>query len=466
MLIAVALTGPAPASAQDSSKEPAAPSFAPVAKTTKRAVTGGGDRVVIALRRTGPPGRPRPVAPRLVLQGEHHAAVEVIAGRAVSYQRGTGGQHEIAIELGHGLEPDHWTGALIFRVAGADPVTAGIDLDMRSGPELPLVVLAASVVAGAVLTWLLAQRPKARFARNAEQLRVVIAQRPETERAVLEPLWKDTWDTRGSNFDKARAQLDAITEGAEALREARDVQNRALSVHGAMGLTPWVQRLTGATRNVVTAVQSYAADYGDIRRRQATAADQLDEAVKAQTRLEALRPRAGAGAGQQHEFEAFEAAAERLKNELTHVSPDPEQNAPELGPLLTDVEGAFDALDESAGGLPEPPARPRSAGLRDVAAVAANALGWPVASGAAPVPSGAAGFDVAALIGGRLWPLAATALAAILLIVGFNTTYLGNATFGAEPSDWVALVVWGLAAWAARQALTGLGPPAESKRGE
>jgi hypothetical protein len=86
----------------------------------------------------------------------------------------------------------------------------------------------------------------------------------------------------------------------------------------------------------------------------------------------------------------------------------------------------------------------------------ANVFGWPEPP-EEPVAADVR-FQLAAKLGSFLGPVASAIVALVVLLIGFKTTYLDNATFGASPSDWVAMGIWGLAAYGARRTLTGLGP--------
>ena len=76
---------------------------------------------------------------------------------------------------------------------------------------------------------------------------------------------------------------------------------------------------------------------------------------------------------------------------------------------------------------------------------------------AATLGSAKTSADVTATLTSWLGTIASIAVMLFVLVAGFTTTYLGNATFGAAASDWVTLFLWGLAAYGGRKTITGLG---------
>jgi len=462
---------------------PKLPSLAPVVDKASREVTNcstacwlrnglttSNQSLAVALRHIGPPGNAAPVAARLVLQGAHHGEIRVFRGKSVTVDAAGGAETEdtISVELINALPPDHYTGALLMDVStGADQVVQPVDIQVRAGPFWPLMLLIGAVVAGGLITWLLSMRPKVQFRNSADRLRARIDNLPESERSILLPLWNETWRLRTSAFATAQTQLAALEAGADALRECRNVQDDAMRLPGALSLTPWLQRIGTATEKVVDAVRSYQAVYGKELARVTGSIDEFKDARQAKATTDALERRARPAHASGPPYAAFRNAVEAVRKALEGASPDPAQPAPDLGPLLRSLRNAFEKLEEAHGqALPDAlPGAPVAAGVGAGVGVVTTILGWPAPVAVAGARDRPTRFDfttgVAALIG----PLASVAVAVVLLAVGFKTTYVDNATFGATLADWLTLVFWGLAAWGARQALTGLGKPAAASTG-
>jgi len=463
----------APAAAE----EPATPTFSPIVEKpafqfTKcavwcwaRDVVGPTtSSVVVALRRVPTAEEIEPSDSRLALQSNHDDDVRTLPG-VFEKRASAATQDSITVDpkLSE-LPPGHYSGSLIFDVSsGANPVAVPVGLDVRLGPELPLFVLIASVFAGALLGLLLDQRPKAKFKKSADALRERIASLPAEEQEILFPLWTTVWDERGDK--SAAAKLAALEKGADALVRCRDVQDDALQLPEAVALPQWIRRIGVAVQGVIQAVRSFAASYDDKLADVARTADEFKAAAAVEEELAEKEVRARAASQQRNEHLRFTTAVKQARAALKGVSTQPSQPVPDLDGPLQAVRDAFTALEAAHGSpldaVPETGGA-RAAGLGEVEGLMLSLLGRPVrgevAEGAEAARAGSArAFDAGAWFGGKLGPLAATAVAVVLLAVGFKVTYLDNMTFGATLTDWLTLVFWGLAAWGARRTLTGLG---------
>jgi hypothetical protein len=479
MLIA---TVPAPASAD----EPAKPTFAPIVEKpafqfTKcalwcwaaRDVVGPStSSVVVVLRRVPTAEEIEPADERLALQSGQDDDVRTLPG-TFEKRASAATQDRVTVDPKlSALPPGHYSGSLVFDVSsGADPVAVPVELDVRLGPELPLVVLIGSVFLGALMGWGLSQQPKVKFKKSAEALRDRIAGVPDREKRVLLPLWQNIWDGRGDA--DVRDKLPSLEQGATALASCRNAEDSALTSPYASDLTPWIQRIADAVDGVFQAVRSLESDYDKPLGLVTGAADEFKEAADA---LGTLRDREALAlpAASAPEYPAFAKAAGDVRKALADVSPDPTEDAPSLRPLMAELEVKFKALEASHGSALEEAldqGGPVSSGTGVATALATvrGLVAWPAAAVSAPSVmrsqrGPAAEFDVAAWFGAVLAPVAALVVAIVLLAVGFKVTYLDDATFGATFTDWVALFIWGVAAWGARATLTGLAPSGEAKK--
>ena len=466
--------------------EAALPSLKPVVATTSRKLTncsgacpfrdwvaGSNQDLTVALTGTTPRGVVVPLKPRLVLQPENGGTVVVLSGLSVATAAASkpGEVTEVTVHLDNELSADHYTGALLVNVSsGADPVSAPVDLQVRKGPLWPVLVLLAAVALGAGINLLFGAQPKVRFKRSVQRFRTRLSGLPEAERSVLQELLDDTWRMRGSDFKTAQAHLKALIAGADALQACRNVQDEALrqamQQSHPQQLTPWVQRIGSATAAVVEAVRSYKASYDDdlglVRHTRA----EFEVALKAKDQIDDLERRAHPGSRQVDPYKTFREAVATFREALSKVSPQATQPAPDLSPLVAEVEKAFKGLEEAHGEeLREAaPGEPVAAGVGERVVAGAVALGWPVPAGAVDdtTTRRALLFDATTEVAKWLGPLAALMAALVLLAAGFKTTYLDKATFGAAAGDWLALVLWGLAAYGTHQVLTGLGKSTSS----
>lgn len=423
---------------------------------------GSDESLDVAVRSTGPSEKAKPTSPRLVLQRQVNGSIDVLQGEAVTFEAAESAEEQdhFAIDLGELDGPSEYTGALLFGLSnGADPISIPVTLKIREGPLWPLIALIGAVILGAVIRWLLDLRGATRFHEEAQDLKKRIEALPAVERTILEPLWNQMWAGRDSDLTTAQTRLKALVAGADALQETRDAQDEALRSPQAMKLTAWVQRIGSATSQLVMAVGSFAPSYDEKVGAVTAAEREFAAAAAAKAELDELTARALPASGAGTPYTDFQNAAGQLEDAIAGVSPDASQAAPDLEPLLEKMRQTFAVL-ESAHGSPLEgiSAGAVAAGRRGVVASLVSALGWPAAAAGAAVSGSLSGFDIRAVIGKWFGDLAAIGVMLVLLVIGFKVTYLDNATFGANLTDWLALGVWGLAAYGARQTLTGLGP--------
>jgi hypothetical protein len=421
-------------------------------------IDGSNEDVVVWIRPKPRGSNVNVTRARLALQGDHRGTRKVLTAVAIAGDPG-----RVTVAVGGKLHPDHYRGAVLVDPSGAaDEVVIPVSLNVRTGPEIALLFLLGSVLAGLGMGKAFGLAPKREFTMQAETLRRRIIALPTTERAILTPLFENTWKLRGDHLDTADKQLAALEAAVPALRRTRELQDSALANPARLTFVPWLQRVAGATSGVVEAVRGYDAPFDKVVAAVETAVDGLTEAAEASAEVDAFKARADAVTGRPAEMDAFHQAADAFRSAVNGVSPDPSQKAPQLRPLLDAVGAAFKALEQAAGApLPPPPAvagAPIPSGLGEPLAVAETALGWP--TDAIVKRDSGWRFDVLSHVARLALPFASLAAAIVLLAVGFKVTYLDNPTFGATTADYLALIIWGLAAWGARQTLTGLGPPA------
>jgi hypothetical protein len=195
-LVFVALIALLPNPAQ--AAEPAKPTFAAIVEKPSyqltrcalscaaRDIVGPSiSSLVVGLRRAPSSAGITPRKPRLVLQSGQDDDVRVW-NAAFS----DGPDPRLTVGGVDGTPPGRYSGSLIADVTRDGAAFAiPIGLDVRYGPEGPLTVLILSVLAGALLGWVLDQRPKVQFKRSADELRARIVGLPAGEREILLPLW-------------------------------------------------------------------------------------------------------------------------------------------------------------------------------------------------------------------------------------------------------------------------------------
>jgi hypothetical protein len=415
-------------------------------------VAGAPEDLVVAFHQQAEGGAVTVADPQLILQRDHGASVERLSGTTAQTPE------RALVDVSGLAHPDHYAGTLTVQPSGsADPIAVPVTVDVREGPELALMALVVAVVAGWGLSRLLGIRPKVAFRSSALGLRDRIADMPASERAVLTPLWEDTWRLRTSGDGTARAHIDSLSKGTDALRRARDLQDTALREHDALYLVPWVQRMGNATNDVIEAVRSYAESFDAALATVQSTTEQLGAAEQARRTVEDLEARAEPASGVGAPYDEFQAAAKAVTDALAGVSPEPSLDPPGLDPLLAVLRERFATLETAHGGLRAPQAAQGlgPAGIGAVAAQGITALGWPVAGTARDGRGVRLGIETG--LAQLLLTVAGLAALIVLLAVGFKTTYLDNPTFGAALIDYLKLAFWGVAAYGSQTALTGLG---------
>ena len=173
------------------------------------------------------------------LRGEHTGVlldeadlvlVSPKAGTAEDRPSNDGGLEELQLKVDRGtLRPDRYSGAVYLGFAGEDTRRAvPVDLAVRQGPLVPLVVLASSVVAGWFLSWLFVrgrQTVKAAAALLAAQRAMVELHNDDAN--VLRPHWQEADKlVDAGKFDEAIAAAERIGPRATALQVAREYETQ------------------------------------------------------------------------------------------------------------------------------------------------------------------------------------------------------------------------------------------------
>ena len=340
-----------------------------------------------------------------------------------------------------------------------------VDVQVRDGPFWPLIVLLAAVALGAILSWIFDKlMPKANFDKAAAAFLQKVKNLPASERTVLLDRWPQVLSEQNTDLATARNHLTALSLGIDALQQCRDAQDEALRTVGFATLVGWVQRIGSATSGVISAIEGFQAPYDTQIAVVKQSKREFDNAVKVQETIQSLELRARAAQGAGYSYQNFSAAARQVRDALKGVSPDPQQQAPDLAPLIKAAQESFASLEKAHGSpLPEPRGRAVAAGV-GAAGVLASLLGWPAVAISVNVQQASGHGSIAVTAARWLGPVASVVAAVTLLAIGFKTAYLDNATFGTTVSDWLGLVIWGLAAYGSRKALTGLGATATPEK--
>lgn len=426
-------------------------------------------KLVVVLRQTGPRSpKPVPLGTYLSLQGDQHIEPRTFSGKsAVSFRAGPGsGPDTITVVLNEALPADHYTGALVFEVSsGADSVSVPVDVQIRDGPFWPLIVLLAAVALGAVLSWVFDKLlPKANFDKEAATFLQKVKSLPASERKVFLDRWPQVLSERDTDLPTARNHLTALARGIDALSQCRDAQDEAFRTTAFAGLIGWVQRIGSATKGVISAIEGFQAPYDAQIALVEQSKREFGNAREVQETIQSLERRARAARGAGDPYQQFLASAQPVHDALKGVSPDPQQQAPDLAPLIKAAQDSFASLEQAHGSpLPEPGGRAVAAGV-GAAGVLASLLGWPAPTISVTLQQARAPSGVAVNAARWLGPVASVVVAVTVLAIGFKTAYLNNATFGATVSDWLSLIIWGLAAYGSRKALTGLGATAAPEK--
>ena len=464
--------------------EPKKGGFAPVAEKTSGQLTTCGDScglrdalfssdesLSIAVRKTGPQESFQPTGSKLVLQRQQDGDLEVVSGDAVQFvpTKKASEQEHFEIDLSDVEDPGEYTGALLFALTNTgESASVPVTLKVREGPLCPLLLLILAVFIGFCIRLALDQLPVSKFRDEATKLRTQIAALPAGERKILEPLWVQLWEERKDRLNTAEEHLKALQAGAEALKQARDAGDKAMRSPQAVKVAPWAQRIGSATSRLTMAIRSFEPPFEDNVALITKTQEEFEQAAAAKVELDDLKARASIALNAGPAYTEFKEAADVLQNALEKVSPDASQEAPNLEPLLNRLKEAFDELEKAHGARLElASAGGQAAGLAEVAPAVRAVLGWPQGPETVGMPEGKfSTFDLRAALGGYLSGAASIGVMLVLLAIGFKLTYLDNATFGTNLTDWLALVFWGLAAYGARQTLTGLGPsPAPTTAG-
>jgi hypothetical protein len=460
--------------AKSSAAAPAAPpTVAPVLDTTTRKLTncsrrscffrnwlvGKNQKLTVVLRDTANSAGPvQLTGGQLVLEGENTGGNRIIpAGSAANGQQATPtAPAVVTIDLDNDLHPDHYHGALLVQVDGADPVAANVDVQVRAEPGLPIAVLILTVIIGLALSLVISKRPAISFAKSATKLHVKIDNLPADERRILAPLFNETMKLRGVNFATAQSQLAALSAAVGALVVAHRIHASAWRQRGARAVPNWLQRVDSADTSLVGHILAYHASYDDDVALLEQARADLNTAVATKELVDELAQRA-VNAPPGPDLTAFETDLSAYRTALSGASGDVATPAPDLLPLVRNVELSFARL---------PVDRPE----RRVEHVIEE-LGTEHAQARSAAPEGdrpdddavaAAIFDRGVALAAPFERLVPIVVWILLLAIGFKTTYLDNATFGASRSDWLTLIAWGIAAWGAKQSLTGLGKASSS----
>jgi hypothetical protein len=401
---------------------------------------------------------PAPADAYLVLVGDHHHQVVTYTSAsgdvAFTGANGLGVPATVTVKLGTALRPDHYTGELVLSAAdNGEPIVIPADVQVRYDAVIPIGVLVAAILLGAIVTWIFEQRPKVKFTRQAQQFLAQAKKLPTAERSVLMQGWAQVKVERAQDLKTAQAHLNALVLGLDVLRRCRDIQDAVARAPGFERVINWVQRVGAAIRRVTDDVAAFQSPYNQALQLVRTTKSQFDAAVAAAREIDSLDRRAEQAQQNQQAYVRYTKTSAALHKVLDGVSPDPDVSAQDVTPYLAAARIAFEQLASAAGH----PLYELAGGAKPArTARAVNVFGWPEP----PIEPVAADvrFQLAAKVGGLLAPVASAVVALVVLLIGFNTTYLDNATFGASPSDWVAMGIWGLAAYGARRTLTGLGP--------
>jgi hypothetical protein len=365
------------------------------------------------------------------------------------------------VQIPDDLDPDAYATSVVFSPGGeaGDVIVPGT-MKVRHGPALPLLVLVVSVVAGFVLTKLLGARPYRDFLTRLGKLDKKIEVLPDVERTIVKPLADATREQRGADFTEAQRRLRALESGVAALIEARNAQDGLVkALKGHRPPVGWLQRVDAAHSALHAAIYRYRVDLAEPLGTIAHEIGVCEQASLHDQRLQVLMATASRARQYAAEYSAFSDVSAALRAALDNVSPALDQAPPELQPLADSVESRFGRLDAAYQRdhgdqpIPVPVVPTLAAGLGPATAATA------VTEGIERVPSRPWAnwqIDAAAWMARLTFPVIAVIVAALVLLIGFKVSYLDNATFGATVDDWLALVLWGFAAFGARESLTGL----------
>jgi hypothetical protein len=166
------------------------------------------------------------------------------------------------------IPPDRYTGAIYLTLSGqTQRLVIPVDLKMRSGPILPLMVLIFGVTLGRLLKYMqesggeITRAVKALYRLKSRIIKEV--EHPEDQKILERMLdWVEQL-IRWEKIDKALAEIDAIESRLEALTKLRQIENQLMEVQepshlGKIALE--LQRDIAKTRNLIAQKNDAAAN--------------------------------------------------------------------------------------------------------------------------------------------------------------------------------------------------------------
>ncbi|HIK07104.1 MAG TPA: hypothetical protein IGS40_20830 [Trichormus sp. M33_DOE_039] len=172
------------------------------------------------------------------------------------------------------IPPDRYVGAIYFTLAGqTQRLVIPVDLKIRSGPILPLMVLIFGVLLGRLFKYMqesggdttraikAVYRLKARIRKEVEHT---------ADQKILEKMidWVEQL-IRWEKIDKAFAEMDAIESRLEALSKLREIENQLMEMKNKSNLGEMLQDL----QNNIAKTRVFIAQKNDV------AANKLIQAV-------------------------------------------------------------------------------------------------------------------------------------------------------------------------------------------
>lgn len=139
------------------------------------------------------------------------------------------------------IPPDRYTGAIYFTLSGqTQKLVIPVDLKMRSGPILPLMVLIFGVVLGRLFKYMQESGGDiTRLVKAVYRLKGRIRQ--EVEHTEDENILNDmvAWVEqliKWEKIDRALAEIEAIEARLEALKKLRQIENQIIDIQGQASL--------------------------------------------------------------------------------------------------------------------------------------------------------------------------------------------------------------------------------------
>jgi hypothetical protein len=146
------------------------------------------------------------------------------------------------------IPPDRYTGAIYLTLSGqTQRLVIPLDLKMRSGPILPLMVLIFGVLLGRLFKYMQESGGKLTRAMTAVyRLKSRIKQEVEhpEDQKILQRMvnWVEQL-IRWEKIDKAFAEIEAIEARLEALNKLRKIEMQLLEINGEVNLSKFAQEL-------------------------------------------------------------------------------------------------------------------------------------------------------------------------------------------------------------------------------